>query len=640
MKKALSQRFLIVPVFYGIFALLSALVRAALLLNSLVAADLSAAALLKTFSAGLVMDLAAASYLSVPIVLYLALAGDGFFRSRTNKVFVYAAALAAACFLVFAAAAEWFFWDEFSARFNFIAVDYLVYTNEVIGNIRESYPLGLILPGVGAAALALVLGLSRTRAWRSWLASRAAAGERFFTAAHALLYPAAFFLLLSEPQVAQFGNNFNSELAKNGIYSFAYEFRHNELDYDQFYPTRPIGGVFARLRGLLREPGAVFAAGGGDSVLRHIPGGAEKRWNVVQITVESLSAGFLSDFGNRDGLTPNLDRLAREGLFFTNFWATGNRTDRGMEAITLSLPPTPGRSIIKRPRNEGLFTAGSLFLSRGYDTRFIYGGYGYFDNMNYFFTHNGFAKTDRSDFSKGETTFGNVWGLCDEDLLDKVIKEGDGAYAAGRPFYYFVMTTSNHRPYTYPGGKIDIPSHTGRTGAVKYTDYAIGAFFKKAAARPWFKNTLFVITADHCANSAGKTEIPVSQYHIPLVIYAPGLVRPGRRDMLMSQIDLTPTVLGLLGWNYDSLFFGRDALKPFFGRGRALLGTYQKLGYLDAGGGLVVLKPRRAVSCYKYDFKSGALAAAACGESAVEDAVAYYEGAEHYFKYRHGQEKD
>ena len=270
---------------------------------------------------------------------------------------------------------------------------------------------------------------------------------------------------------------------------------------------------------------------------------------------------------------------------------------RGLEAITLSMPPLPGTSVVKRPGNEDFFSWGTLMRSKGYDTRFIYGGYGYFDNMNYFFSHNGFAVTDRSDLAKDEITFANVWGVCDEDLFRRVIREGSRSHAAGKPFFFEVMTTSNHRPYTYPEGKIDIPSGTGRGGGVKYADYAIGRFIDEVKQQPWFKDTVIVIVADHCAASGGKVDLPVKRYEIPLLVYAPGHVRPGRVDRMMSQIDIAPTVLGILNMSYRSEFFGRDVLRSGAAPERAFISTYQKLGYLT-GDRLLVMGPKQRLDSY------------------------------------------
>jgi phosphoglycerol transferase MdoB-like AlkP superfamily enzyme len=430
-----------------------------------------------------------------------------------------------------------------------------------------------------------------------------------------------------------FKNNFNREIAKNGLWSLFAAFRNNVLDYDEFYPTKPLDQVFARLRKELAEDGALMLRPGEYDTLRYIKNaGPELRPNVIQITVESLSADFLGIFNRASNLTPNLVEIAGKSLVFDNFYATGTRTDRGMEALTLSLPPTPGRSMIKRPNNEDMFTLGSVFRAKGYDTAFIYGGFGYFDNMNYYFGHNGYRVIDRTGVAKEDITFANVWGACDEDLFRWTMSEADASAALGKPFHYFVMTTSNHRPYTFPEGRIDLPSKiSGRAGAVKYTDYAIGQFLRDAATKPWFKNTVFVIVADHCASSAGKTELPVENYHIPLMIYSPGgHVAPGHIKTLTSQMDYAPTLLGLLNWSYPSRFFGHDVRKVDPAEAHALIGNYQKLGHLEKGE-FVILRPRGG-STYKYEFGTNTMTPVAESASGTLEAISFYQGASYLYK--------
>lgn len=204
--------------------------------------------------------------------------------------------------------------------------------------------------------------------------------------------------------------------------------------------------------------------------------------------------GIFSEFRD-DGqkLTPELEKLASESLYFSHVYSTGTRTVRGIEALTLARPPLPGMPIVRLQGNDNLRGIWSVFRERGYDTKWIYGGYGYFDNMNAYFAGNGFTVVDRTVMQPEEITFSNIWGVCDENLFARAIKEADASHAAGKPFFNFVLTTSNHRPYTYPDGRISIPSKSGRNGGVMYADYSIGKFMEEARKHPWFDDTVFVL---------------------------------------------------------------------------------------------------------------------------------------------------
>lgn len=542
------------------------------------------------FVCGFLYDLAFAAYASIPLVLYLMFTPRRWLASRWHRGLIWGGLAVTVFVLLFVAAAEWFFWDEFSSRFNFIAVDYLIYTQEVIGNIRESYPMPIIFAGLAGVTGLLLALVHRTRFLQNWFAAAPLAKRAWPTGVALIALPAAFQLTLSNSAVPEFKNTFNQELARNGQYSFFAAYWENSLDYDRFYLTKPGTEAFTTVRNLLREDNSRFVSEDPKNITRAITNaGPERRWNVIQITVESLSASFLGGFGNTNGLTPILDRLMQEGIVFTNFYATGTRTVRGMEALTLSVPPTPGQSIVRRPHDEHLFSLGSVFHSRGYDTAFIYSGFGYFDNMDHFFAGNGYRVIDRNTVKPEDITYATVWGACDEDLYRWTMREADAAWAQGKPFHHFVMTTSNHRPYGYPDGKIDLASGH-RPGAVKYTDYAIGQFLTEARNHAWFSNTLFVIVGDHCASAAGKTALPIQGYHIPALIWNPSLIQPQVVGRLCSQIDLPPTLLGLMNWSYESRFYGRDILRMPDAAGRAYIATYQKLGYLQDGR-LAVLEP-------------------------------------------------
>ena len=623
--RACRQRYGGVLVFALLFLAISFCTRLVLLVKTGSGADWGVVPLAGAFMVGLFFDLVALSYAIIPAVLYVMLLPDALARQGWQRRLVTGCFGVAAFVMLFISASEWFFWDEFGVRFNFIAVDYLIYTNEVIGNIWESYPLLQIIGGLLALTLGVVWPLGRRGYLTFWLRSEMSLRRRLLTGVLVLLAPVLAFVAVDGRLLPDFSNAYNHELAQNGPYAFGAAFRNNSLNYEEFYETTEPRQAFAAARKLVATDNATFLSDGPLDLSRQITAvGPEKRWNVIQITVESLSATFIGAL-HQGELTPQLDRLFGESLVFTNFYATGTRTVRGMEALSLSVPPTPGNSVVRRPDNENLFSLGSLFQARGYDTTFLYSGHGYFDNMNYFFSHNGFRVVDRASQPSDAITFANIWGACDEDLYRWVMAEADRSYAVGKPFFHFVMTTSNHRPYTFPVGKVDSPQGH-RSGAVRYTDFAIADFLQRARAKPWFANTVFVIVADHCANSAGRTELPLQKYQIPLIIYNPGLFSPRKVDTLCSQMDYAPTLLGLLNWSYKSRFFGRDVLRLDAADGRALVGSYQTLGYLRDHL-LVALKPVRRHAAYQIN--PGTLEALRCDMplDKLNEAIAYYQTA-------------
>lgn len=630
-KKVSGFNFLIYPLAVGVLLIaISNLTRIALTLKSAGTAEYNLASIPAVFAIGLFYDLINALYFVLPLMVTGWLTPRWLAKKSGYKWFINVFLFFLTFLLLLDAVSEWIFWDEFESRFNFIAVDYLVYTNEVLGNIRQSYPVEMII--IGLLVLTILL---------TWMLIKVVASHPFHSlgfwkrsviiAIYSGVLLAAYVFV--DNKVRQFSsNNYVNELAGNGMYELFAAYRNNELDYSQFYSTLSDQKAFVDIHSLIKTRESHFVDQDPFSIRRDIVNlGPELRKNVVLISVESLSADFLGSFGNTQGITPFLDSLAGESLLFTNLYATGTRTVRGLEALSIGTPPTPGQSIVRRPHNEELFSMGTVFKRKGYETRFIYGGYGYFDNMGYFFGHNDYRVVDRNALSKKEIDYENIWGVADENLFELSMREIENGVQAGKPIFTHIMTTSNHRPYTYPDGRIDIPSHTSREGAVKYTDYAIGQFIKKASQKPWFKNTLFLIVADHCASSAGKTDLPVDRYKIPLIAYAPGFVKPGVMTRLMSQIDLGPTILGLLHFSYRSQFFGYDIFKLEAGRERAFISTYQSLGYIKHDS-LVILKPQRISGTFVPNFKDGSSRPVTSNKRLVEEAIAWYQSASFQFK--------
>ena len=505
--------------------------------------------------------------------------------------------------IVMNAVSEYFFWNEFGIRYNFIAVDYLIYTTEVIGNIMESYPVVPLFSGVFVVVLALTIFLyKKTKSTLETIPNLKEKG--LFLGGYVVLFLLSLWVTPKFDNIKS-NNVFVQEIRANGVYKFYYAFTHSELDFFQFYPTLPEEEARSTFFSNFMIPYPGFGECGfrNFAPIRELPYPVEgeddeQHKNVVLISVESLSAEFMAAYGNTEGITPFLDSLAQKSIFLTNLYATGNRTVRGLEALTLCVPPTPGESIVKRKDNKDKFTTGSVFKSKGYSVKYLYGGYSYFDNMKDFFAGNGYDIIDRDNFTPEEITFANIWGVSDEDMARKAIKEMNAQAKTGKPFFNHWMTVSNHRPFTYPEGRIDIPGTAkSRQGGVKYTDYALKLFFELAKKESWFKDTVFVIVADHCASSAGRTELPLDRYRIPCLIYA-DFLEAKRVDTLASQIDVMPTVMGLLNFSYESKFLGQDIFSGSYYNPRAYIATYRELGYLTPET-LSIIKPLREQIQYK-----------------------------------------
>ncbi len=610
--------------------LFSTITRIALFMKSAASIDYTFLNLLTIFGIGLLYDLINALYVVLPLMIYVWLTPGNTIRKNWQLGFLHILFSLFTFGLLFNAVSEWLFWDEFSSRFNFIAVDYLIYTNEVIGNIRQSYPVEIILT-ILVLLTAAINYLVHPAIRRSCANALPFRYRSLWLLVYLFILTGTFFLF--DNKIKQFSENtYANELAGNGLYELFAAYRNNELNYAQFYQKIQDADAFKSIRKQIQTPESHFIDHNPFSIEREIINpGTEKKLNVVLISVESLSADFLGTFGNKQNITPNLDTLAGQSILFTNLYATGTRTVRGLEALSIGTPPTPGQSIVRRPHNEGLFSMGRVFKKKGYETKFIYGGYGYFDNMGYFFENNDYKVVDRKKIKKKDVTYENIWGEADENLFTLAIQEIEKTIKKSKPVFAHIMTTSNHRPYTYPDGRIDIPSHNSREGAVKYTDYAIGKFIREAKSRTWFKNTLFIIVADHCASSAGKTDLPVNKYKIPLLIYSPGNIQPVKMNRLMSQIDLGPTILGLLNFSYRSKFFGYDIFKLEKGRERAFISTYQSLGYLK-NDTLIILKPQQLAESVIPNFADGSAVATHPNKKLTKEAITWYQTASYQFR--------
>ena len=581
---------LVASVYWGI----SGVTRAVLTMKALAAGQIGPADLASILAMGAGSDLTVALVLTAPLAFYLLLLPDRLYRAAFHRATLRFLLALTFFGLVYLAAVEYFFFDEFNARFNYVAVEYLIYPHEVFVNIWQSYPVARAI-GWAAATAGILLWAFRG-ALRDALTTPSCLRERIAPAAAALLLLAAGIWIA--PASGPHQNRVAAELAANGIRSFSSAALTSNLDYLEYYLTLHGSEAAERTRRLVAQPNAAFLPGSSNPLARHVAYAGDPRMlHVIVLLEESLGAEFIGVYGDKRGLTPNLDRIADTSLVFTRSYATGTRTVRGMEAVTASFPPVPAEAIVKRAGNEGMFNWSTVMSRNGYTPTFIYGGYGTFDNMNYFFGANGYRVIDRTQMDAPR--FSNIWGVSDEDLFRNALRIFDEQHARGERIFSVVMTTSNHKPFTFPEGIPGIAARGGgREAGVRYADYAIGRFMEALRDRPYYENTLVVIVGDHGARVYGREDIPLRSYEIPFMVYSPRHVSPRHVDTLVSQLDVAPTVLGLLNISYDSVFFGKDALAP--GPRWALLNHNRDIALLR-GGMISELGFRQTRATYAYD---------------------------------------
>jgi len=595
--------------------------------------------LLPTVGLGVLNDLVTLCALLAPLSLYLFILPKKIHQSFVGKVLLAGIIWVEFFAILYLSVAQYYFFKEFNSRFNLVAVDYLIYPHEVFGNIIASYHVVsflLIVAVYASVALSLYWNLlKKTSIPQESLAKR---GRRLTV--HAVL--TVLCLSIFSTHSLDFAQNrIVNEITADGISSFFEALHTNHLDYNALYRTGDAQILSNLLKKELATDASRSQASGSD--INRVSAGASQglgKLNVVVIVEESFGCEQVDACGqgldidaavaaSSKRLTPELDELAKQGLFFNKAYATGTRTVRGLEAITASFPPIPSESIVKRPGNDHMATWGKVMQENGYHTSFLYGGYSQFDNMKSFYAGNGYAVSDRLDIENPRFT--NIWGVSDQDLFDHARTYFDQRAASGAPFFSIIMTTSNHSPYTFPVGIDGVRPHGGsRVDGIRYADHALGEFFKKSKDAPWYDNTLFVVVADHGARVYGSERIPLQSYEIPLLIMAPGRVQPQQVAGPISQMDIAPTVLGLLGLPYEAPFFGQNAFAANE-QSRVLLFNHNHDVALYQDGTLAVLGLNNSLHTYRCRLGTDRLEEIANDNRLADLAAAYYQTAFNLF---------
>ncbi|MEQ5875364.1 LTA synthase family protein [Pseudoalteromonas sp. NFXS39] len=393
-----------------------------------------------------------------------------------------------------------------------------------------------------------------------------------------------------------------NSLALNSTYSVAFAIKNmgNEKNASSLYGNMPRNEILQTVKQAAYKQ--KFITENIPTLSSNTPFNTGKKKNLVIILEESLGARFVGELGGI-GVTPELDKLYKQGWGFNNLYATGTRSVRGIEAVTTGFTPSPSRSVVKLSKSQrNFFSLADVLARTGYTTQFIYGGESHFDNMKSFFLGNGFSDiVDINDMQNPE--FISSWGASDEDLFNQADKELSALNKAGNPFFSLVFTSSNHDPFDIPEGKVTLPEghdseNLKRDLAIKYADYALGKFIAKAKTQDYWQDTVFLVVADHDVRVFGSEPVPLKSFHIPAVILNSGM--DAKQDTrLVSQIDLPVTLLSLLGVDQATPMLGYDLTKQYPVE-RAMMQYYDNFAYVE-NGEAVILMPNQKVSYWHYD---------------------------------------
>jgi len=578
--------------------------------------------ILRCFMLGMRYDAMPMGYLLLPMAVMLSVAPRRAFGGRGLRRAVTAWGTAVVLLVIATEIIGAAFYLHFGLRLNWMALYYMQYPHEVMTFISENYPLWLFL----VILAALVYGGYRLLRRLYW--GGRGAEQRDFAldlgGRVALTVVLTFLGVLAcrggaDHRPLRRGsayisyNNLVNQLTMNNFFTFFNAVKMqvtDNRDEGAWYALPPRDDAVRVAGEMLFQPGRDVSLGTPNnglwrrSVSRYPPLKEDnKDYNVVLILMEGMAGRPVGALGNADSCTPNLDALCRKGVFFSNMHAVGARTSRGVMGVLCGHPDIGGQTILKRSRTarSPFLTLPSVLRRRGYETMFIYGGDPKFDNMETFFTANGMdtiVGQDQIDKAKA-----NTWGVPDEYIFDKAHKTF--SEVRDRPFFGLVLTVSNHEPYEVPEGRTSFEQ--GDTldvkirNAYRYADWALGEFFRKAETSEYYERTIFLLVADHGVRLDHRPILDAPGYRIPCLMYAPGLsgaegrespriTQPQIVNTLCSQVDVSPTIMALLGGAYEHCFLGRDVMSVSPDDGFAFIHEDDRLG-LIRGDRVLVLPP-------------------------------------------------
>lgn len=455
------------------------------------------------------------------------------------------------------------FFAQYDVRPNYLFVEYLEYPREVSRMITGEYKLEMVLC-FGMIGLFVCLFL---RLFKNNLADvfKIKYYQRvlLFLPLAALLFLGIRSSLGHRPaniaDAMYSSNRVVNEITKNSIhsiYSAIYANKKYEVNAAELYGRMDMDEALARMKKRLNIQSADPQSPLRRTVKTHFK--TERPKNLVVFLQESLGSQFVETLGGEQGITPNLNRLSKEGLLFKNAFSNGTRSIRGIAGCVSGNFSIPGKGVVKRNKSQhGFFTLASLLEPFGYQTLFLYGGESRFDNMRGWFLGNGFDRViDEPQFVDAEFT--GTWGVSDGDLVRRANEEFKALYANNQKFAAVMFSTSNHSPFEFPDGKIDlvdgVPKHSVKN-AIKYADFAVGDFIERARREDYYKDTVFVVVSDHNIRVYGDDVVPVNMFRVPALILGDG-ISPSVYEELATQPDVLATALDLMGLDLEYPIMG------------------------------------------------------------------------------------
>lgn len=566
--------------------------------------DISFFESLLTFIYGLRMDTIVICIILVIPTIFLAITPKIFsnFISKFLNIYI----LFFLVIALFIECASFPFFAQYDLRPNYLFIEYLEYPQEVTSLLFKDYKFQFI------AVFILIIATIRIYSKSKFINFEQVFKQNYISR---ILILAPILLVLFLGIRSSLGhrpvnisdalyseNRVINEITKNSLHSLGYAYysnkkaennisKYGKIDIKEAYKVASLAiGIDYKdeKKPFYREVKSKLAS--------------KKQKNLVIFIQESMGAQFTGFIGKQN-FTPNLDNLAQDYLSFTNLYSNGTRSVRGLAALTSGTLPINGIEVIKRNKSqEGYFTVASLLKPYGYKSSFIYGGEARFDNMKGWYLGNGFDEViEQKDFTN--PIFTSTWGVSDEDLVIKANEKFKSYYENKEKFVSVMFSSSNHMPFELPDGKIEFEKNIPKTSvenAIKYADFAIGKFFELAKKEDYFKDTVFVVIADHNVRVYGDQIVPIDMFQIPAVIVSSDIPHQIFTN-LTSQSDVLATALDLIGIDLSYPILGNSIFKD--NKKNINLMIFDEIYAYRKEDKVAILVPNMAIKTYLYKDK-------------------------------------